>query len=333
MSYSNIHQLLKDETRRRIIEFIGRSGRVTYTDILRELGISTGKLNYHLKILAPMLDKQENQQYYLLNDLGHNAFALLQGFRPEQVSNGNALIFWKVSWVLLALSILSMYYGFLADSDSQIALGFVSSVLLISAVFLMYYSKMLVYDLRNVLILSAVAVAIGAPVSIGTSQWLFIASNPFHVKPVLNLGPSLVNSAIFYPTALAWGLRNKGRREWIFSAVIVSLATIIPVVLFFVSVAMSPNGFASLTSNFTVCTTTQVAPNITTGACYSQGNISYISLQPIFLLLTLFSAKVFPRSGEQGLNSIKRPAFRASLALHWFKHRSCMMKSSLSKLL
>jgi hypothetical protein len=299
MSYSNIHSVLKDETRRKIIDFIGRRGRVTYTDILRELGISTGKLNYHLRILSPVLDKQDNDQYYLLNDLGRNAFSLLQGFKEDQhVGNGNAILFRRLSWVLLALSILAMYYGFFGNSGAQIALGFLSSSLLVSSIFLLYYSRKFDFKLRHILMLSFVALGFGAPISVQSSQWLFIASNPFHTDLMVNFSASLVNSIIFFPTILAWSLTGKGRIVWMLSALIVSLATIFPIVTFLVGVANSQVGFASLTSSISNCTTTRLSPNATGTSCSSFGNLAYVSLQPLFLILTVFSSKIFPRFSE-----------------------------------
>ena len=104
MSYWNVHRLLKDDTRRRIIQFIGERGRVTYTDILRDLGISTGKLNYHLRLLAPLLDRGSDEQYYSLGDLGRNAFALLQGFKQIERANGNRQLLTRISWIALFTS-------------------------------------------------------------------------------------------------------------------------------------------------------------------------------------------------------------------------------------
>src|SRR2546425_6671989 len=164
MSYWNVHKLLKDDTRRKIIQFIGDRGRVTYTDILRELGISTGKLNYHLRLLAPLLDRGDNEEYYSLDDLGRNAFPLLQGFKQNEQANGNRQLLMRISWIALSLSLAAMYYVLFGGVDLRIGLGFVSSALLILAVAAMYYSKMSFdFGLRHVALFSLVAVTYGVP--------------------------------------------------------------------------------------------------------------------------------------------------------------------------
>jgi hypothetical protein len=202
MSYWNVHKVLKDDTRRKIIQFIGDRGRVTYTDILRELGISTGKLNYHLRLLAPLLDRGDNEEYYSLDELGRNAFALLQGFKQNEQANGNRQLLTRISWIALSLSLVAMYYGLFGGVDLRIGLGFVSSALLILAVAAMYYSKMSFnFGIRHVALFSLVAVAYGVPVgslpplrvpdpffvpgSLGLRVW----SNPFEATAHLWLRP------------------------------------------------------------------------------------------------------------------------------------------------
>ena len=46
--------------RRRILEVVGSSPEgVLYSDILHELGVNTGKLNYHLKLLEGVIERDE----------------------------------------------------------------------------------------------------------------------------------------------------------------------------------------------------------------------------------------------------------------------------------
>jgi hypothetical protein len=179
MSYWNVHTLLKDDTRRKIIQFIGSRGRVTYTDILRELGISTGKLNYHLRLLSPLLDRGDNEEYYSLNDLGRNAFALLQGFKQAEQANGNRQLLMRIWWISLSLSLLAMYYSLFGGVDLRIGLGFVSSALLVLAVAAIHYSKSVFdFDLRHVVLLSLVAVGYGVPFVVGGSLGLVLSDHP-----------------------------------------------------------------------------------------------------------------------------------------------------------
>jgi winged helix-turn-helix DNA-binding protein len=286
MSYWNVHKLLKDDTRRKIIQFIGSRGRVTYTDILRELGISTGKLNYHLRLLSPLLDRGNNEEYYSLDDLGRNAFALLQGFKQAEQANGNKQLLITISWISLSLSLLAMYYSLFGGVDLRIGLGFVSSALLVLAVAAMRYSRIAFdFDLRHVVLLSLAAVAYGVPFVVGGSLGLVVWSNPFEATAVLTLGPSLINSIIFFPTFLAWSLANKTRKEWALSTSIVTAISILFLAVFLLGIVLTPR------SNGVYCTTTG-----TTSACSMLRESSYISLLPVLLLLTIFSNLIFSKS-------------------------------------
>jgi len=278
MSYWNVHKLLKDDTRRQIIQFIGTRGRVTYTDILRELGISTGKLNYHLRLLSPLLDRGENEQYYSLDDLGRNAFALLQGFKQSEQANGNRQLLARISWIALSLSLMAMYYSLFGGIDLRIGLGFFSSALLVLAVAARYYSKMAFdFGLRHVALFSLFGLAYGVPF-VGGPLGLRVWSNPFEASAILNFSPSMINSAIFFSTFLAWSLTNKRPKEWAVSTSIIAAISILFLTVFILGIVLTPR------SNGVYCTTTG-----TGGACSMLRESSYISLQPAFLLLTIFS--------------------------------------------
>ncbi|QXJ32275.1 winged helix-turn-helix domain-containing protein [Saccharolobus shibatae] len=64
----NFTRIIKDKTRREILIYLYNKGKATYSDILHDLNLSTGKLNYHLKILEPLILKEE--EYYKLNEKG-----------------------------------------------------------------------------------------------------------------------------------------------------------------------------------------------------------------------------------------------------------------------
>jgi hypothetical protein len=62
---------------------INENGSLSYTDLLEKLDtVSTGLLNYHLKILGDLLSKNEGGQY-TLSERGRLASKLLEEF-PEQ---------------------------------------------------------------------------------------------------------------------------------------------------------------------------------------------------------------------------------------------------------
>jgi predicted transcriptional regulator len=59
-------QALAHPTRRTIIRIVeSRNQGVSYTELITELGMSTGKLNYHLEQLKGIIEKNSNQRYVL----------------------------------------------------------------------------------------------------------------------------------------------------------------------------------------------------------------------------------------------------------------------------
>jgi len=76
---------LNHPIRRRIIEMLARNS-VTYTYMLEELDIDTGKLNFHLKKLEDLIEKDE-KGLYKLTDRGLRAFSIIQ-HAPEKNRGG-----------------------------------------------------------------------------------------------------------------------------------------------------------------------------------------------------------------------------------------------------
>ena len=63
--------------RRNILKLIGSSPEgVIYSEILHELSMNTGKLNYHLKLLEGLIEKDEQRRYHLTK-LGKKALMIL----------------------------------------------------------------------------------------------------------------------------------------------------------------------------------------------------------------------------------------------------------------
>lgn len=63
--------------RRNILKIIGSSpDGVIYSEILYELSVNTGKLNYHLKLLEGLIEKDEQRRYHLTK-LGKKALMIL----------------------------------------------------------------------------------------------------------------------------------------------------------------------------------------------------------------------------------------------------------------
>ena len=59
-------QALAHQIRRTIIRLVeSRNQGISYTELITELGMSTGKLNYHLEQLKGLIEKNSNQRYVL----------------------------------------------------------------------------------------------------------------------------------------------------------------------------------------------------------------------------------------------------------------------------
>jgi hypothetical protein len=133
-----LHKILKDETRRRIVLLLNGKGSLSYTDLMETLKIgSTGTLNYHLKVLGDLLEKNLDGQY-ALTEKGRLAARFLAEF-PEQDSSLNAKkVWWRRFWIVAIvlplaglMLILSLYsLGYLDFAGMVRGLfGFITAIL------------------------------------------------------------------------------------------------------------------------------------------------------------------------------------------------------------
>ena len=82
----SLYEILKDKTRRIIILTLNEKGRIGYTELLDiTKANSTGKLNYHLKILGDLLTKNSYGQY-MLTEKGKLASKMLIEFPDDTAS-------------------------------------------------------------------------------------------------------------------------------------------------------------------------------------------------------------------------------------------------------
>ena len=78
-----VFQALAHLMRRTILKIIAyRTEGVSYTDLIKELGLSTGKLNYHLEQLEGFTGKNE-KRFYVLTPLGKKALNQLNLIKEE----------------------------------------------------------------------------------------------------------------------------------------------------------------------------------------------------------------------------------------------------------
>jgi len=83
---SVIFQALAHEVRRSILKMISSRGSVSYTELTVELGLSTGKLNYHLEELEGLIEKNSDRRY-VLTPFGKKALNQLNLIRAETDSD------------------------------------------------------------------------------------------------------------------------------------------------------------------------------------------------------------------------------------------------------
>jgi predicted transcriptional regulator len=78
-----IFQALAHQMRRTILKIAASDSKgVSYTELVTELGLSTGKLNYHLEQLSGFVEKNEERRY-VLTPLGKKALNQLNLAKQE----------------------------------------------------------------------------------------------------------------------------------------------------------------------------------------------------------------------------------------------------------
>lgn len=78
-----IFQALAHETRRKIISLLGERGGLTFTELMKEVGIEeTGTFGFHIKRLEDLISKDGNG-IYRLNELGRLAYEILKYVKKE----------------------------------------------------------------------------------------------------------------------------------------------------------------------------------------------------------------------------------------------------------
>ena len=103
---ASLHKILKDPTRRKIVRYLSSKGQLTYMELMNLLEITnTGKFNYHLRILADLIQKEDDGRYSL-TERGQLASQLLQKFPEKAIeakspTMADALLIGIVGFLLL----------------------------------------------------------------------------------------------------------------------------------------------------------------------------------------------------------------------------------------
>jgi predicted transcriptional regulator len=135
-----IIQALGHPERRNIIEILGTSKEnVSYSEILGEIGLNTGKMNYHLKLLEGVIERDKNRRY-TLTPIGKKAFIILNSMTTDlengyeqylgkvKLSQNSGILklvnIWYAVLVLLSISAVAGVWVFV---DMEIGAGGLSS--------------------------------------------------------------------------------------------------------------------------------------------------------------------------------------------------------------
>jgi predicted transcriptional regulator len=135
-----ILQALNHPERRNIIEILGTSTEgASYSSILGEIGLNTGKMNYHLRLLEGLIERDKNR-LYTLTPIGKKAFMVLNSISEDledgyevylsraKHSQGTSIIRLANIWfILVVLLSLSAYAGVWVYVNMGIRSGSISS--------------------------------------------------------------------------------------------------------------------------------------------------------------------------------------------------------------
>ncbi len=84
VDFESLSDVLKHPIRRKIILALSERKSVSYVDLMNLVEVvNTGKFNYHLKILADLIEKDENGKYSL-SEKGQLATQFLQKFHGKE---------------------------------------------------------------------------------------------------------------------------------------------------------------------------------------------------------------------------------------------------------
>jgi predicted transcriptional regulator len=140
---ASLHEVLGDETRRKIVRLLRENGTLSYTELMKATKVrSSGKMNYHLKVLDNLLSTNEKGQYSL-TEKGVFAYTSSSSFQ-----NKRSLLRINTPWrqwigatVLSTLYLLGIFFLYSRDllGFEVVLLNLVSVALAASALF--YFSR------------------------------------------------------------------------------------------------------------------------------------------------------------------------------------------------
>ena len=87
---SRYHTLLRDPTRRKIVEILGDQGKIGFKELRQALGLGVGTVYYHLDMLSEFLTQDKGRKY-MLNDHGRLLYvSIKEGSLPPALQMDEA---------------------------------------------------------------------------------------------------------------------------------------------------------------------------------------------------------------------------------------------------
>jgi glucan phosphoethanolaminetransferase (alkaline phosphatase superfamily) len=130
----SLYKIIKHPIRRKIVLSLLERKELAYMDLMNSVEVeNTGKLNYHLKILSDLIEKNDDGRYSL-TEKGHLASQLLLSFPEKKLDRmpfggGDAILIGFVGFVLAlanpgfwGFGVGMMYLGIIAFSGIVYAL-------------------------------------------------------------------------------------------------------------------------------------------------------------------------------------------------------------------
>jgi DNA-binding transcriptional ArsR family regulator len=135
---ASLHKILKDKTRQKILTLLATRGSLSYTELMEQLDVLTGILNYHLKVLGDLLQKNNSGQY-ILSDKGQLAYKVLTEFPCTETKVVDKRIY--KAWIILTVAsvillILNGYFLNIPVERTALALA-----ILLSATAIAFYIR------------------------------------------------------------------------------------------------------------------------------------------------------------------------------------------------
>ena len=98
---SKYHTLLRDPTRRRIIEILAEQGKVGFKELRQILGLGVGTVYYHLDMLSEFIT-QDKSRKYMLNDRGRLLYQSMKEGKLSPALHAKSALGSKIGkWIFL----------------------------------------------------------------------------------------------------------------------------------------------------------------------------------------------------------------------------------------